>query len=110
MILATPFVLLATLLLVVYAKSCTDFVLPVSISARNGVFGGQGKITDNFDATKFAQNFTVIGHNYTNDILTGYTTVDDVFNISARFCTPTSSVQHKKTVQFLVHGLSFDKR
>ncbi|EIN11858.1 hypothetical protein PUNSTDRAFT_111881 [Punctularia strigosozonata HHB-11173 SS5] len=106
-----PFtILFVTLLSAAWAKHCTNFVLPVDISARNGVFGGQKKIEDNFDATKFAQNFTVIGHNYTNDILTGYATVRGRFNISAEFCVPTSSVQRKKTVQFLIHGLSFDKR
>jgi hypothetical protein len=101
---------LLSLLPVSWAKNCMDLLVRVPITARNGVFGGQSKILDNFDATQFAQNFTIVGRNYTDFILTGYETIQDTFNISARLCTPTTSVKPKQTIQFLIHGLTTDKR
>jgi hypothetical protein len=99
-----------SLLPISWAKNCTDLLVKVPIVARNGVFGGQSKILDNFDATQLAQNATVAGRNYTDFVLTGYETIQDTFNISAQLCRPTSSVKPKQTIQFLIHGATTDKR
>ncbi|EIN11666.1 alpha/beta-hydrolase [Punctularia strigosozonata HHB-11173 SS5] len=93
---------------VVPAKSCNEKIVPVSITARNAVFGNQKRLVDDLDVTYFIQNATTVGLNYTDQVTTGYTTIHDTYDISVRFCEPTAAVK-KSTVQVLTHGIGFDK-
>ncbi|KAI4177132.1 MAG: hypothetical protein LQ343_000614 [Gyalolechia ehrenbergii] len=104
-----PLFLTATLLATsVVAKQCTNITVPVSISARNGVFNIP-TLRGNADATTFAQNLTSIRGNFTEEALLGYATVTGVYDISAKFCKPETENGTNPTVQLLTHGLGFDK-
>ncbi|KAI9793600.1 MAG: hypothetical protein M1835_007152 [Candelina submexicana] len=94
----------------VSAKQCTNLTIPVDVSARNGIFNLAVPET-NQEATIFAQNFTSIrdGANLTASSLLGYNTTTGSFNISAKFCTPDNDNSTDPTVQFLTHGIGFDK-
>ncbi len=106
----TIFALAALLLSTVSAKQCTNVTIPVEISARNGIFNLAVPET-NQEATIFAQNFTSIrdGANLTQSSLIGYNTTTGSFNISAKFCKPDNENGTDPTVQFLTHGIGFDK-
>ncbi|KAI9808812.1 MAG: hypothetical protein M1827_007187 [Pycnora praestabilis] len=92
------------------AKVCTNMTIPVEISARNGIFN-LSVPQNNMEATIFTQNFTSImgGGNLTESSLLGYNTTTGTFNISAKFCTPNNGSGSNPTVQFLTHGIGFDK-
>lgn len=92
----------------VVAKQCTNITVPVSISARNGVFDIP-TLKGNADATTFAQNLTSIRGNFTEEALLDYATVTGIYNISAKFCKPDAESGTNPTVQILTHGLGFDK-
>lgn len=91
----------------VAAKTCMNMSVPVTISARTGVFNIAVPQT-NLDATTFAQNQTQQGRNFTETALLGYATTAGTYNISAEFCMP-SSTNTTTTVQILTHGIGFDK-
>ncbi|KAL9599351.1 MAG: hypothetical protein Q9219_003884 [cf. Caloplaca sp. 3 TL-2023] len=101
-------VTLALLAVSASAKQCTNLTVPVSISARNGVFNIP-TLRGNADATAFAQNLTSIRGNFTKDALLDYATISGVYDISAKFCKPDTENGTNPTVQVLTHGLGFDK-
>jgi len=106
------FTLLSTALLAgsAAAKQCRNFTVPVTISARTGVFGNSATIETSLDATTFAQNMTEQGQNYTAAALTGYKTTAGTYNISATYCVPSfSNASGIHAVQVLTHGIGFDK-
>ncbi|KAL8733293.1 MAG: hypothetical protein Q9181_003632 [Wetmoreana brouardii] len=90
------------------AKQCLNFTVPVSISARNGVFDIP-TLQGNADATTFAQNLTSIRGNFTEEALLDYATVSGIYDISVKFCKPDVENSTSPTVQVLTHGLGFDK-
>ena len=90
------------------AKQCSNLTIPVSISARNGVFNIP-TLQGNADATTFAQNLTSIRGNFTKEVLLDYATVTGVYDISAKFCKPDTENGTNPTLQILTHGLGFDK-
>ncbi|KAL8909560.1 MAG: hypothetical protein Q9171_005006 [Xanthocarpia ochracea] len=92
----------------VAAKQCLNITVPVSISARNGVFNIP-TLQGNADATTFAQNLTSIGGNFTQEALLSYATVVGEYDISVKFCKPDAENGTNPTVQVLTHGLGFDK-
>ena len=92
----------------VAAKQCLNMTIPVSISARNGVFNIP-TLQGNADATTFAQNLTSIGGNFTQEVLLSYATVVGEYDISVKFCKPDAAKGTSPTVQVLTHGLGFDK-
>lgn len=101
--------LAATLLTaLVVAKQCTNITVPVSISARNGVFNIP-TLRGNADATTFAQNLTSIRGNFTEEALLDYALVTGCYNISVKYCKPDAENGTNPTVQILTHGLGFDK-
>ncbi|MCJ1385851.1 hypothetical protein MMC17_008975 [Xylographa soralifera] len=100
-----PALVLASL---VSAKQCVNTTVPVTISARTGIFNIAVPQT-NLDAITFAQNLTQQGRNFTNDVLTGYATTSGTYDISTEFCMPDSSSSTMPTVQVLTHGIGFDK-
>jgi len=91
------------------AKVCTNVTVPVYINARQGVFDVP-TLQTNLDATRFAQNFTNIRGNFSEESLVGYQTVTGLYNISAKYCRPDGGSRPNATVQFLIHGIGFDKR
>ncbi|MCJ1393095.1 hypothetical protein MMC18_005967 [Xylographa bjoerkii] len=90
------------------AKQCINTTVPVTISARTGIFNIAVPQT-NLDAITFAQNLTQQGRNFTNEALTGYATTSGTYDISTEFCMPDSSNSTMPTVQVLTHGIGFDK-
>ena len=92
------------------AKSCTNLTVPVTISARTGVFNIPVPQT-NFDAPAFIQNQTQQGRNFTETALSGYATTPGTYDISAQFCTPSDmdTITTLPTLQVLTHGIGFDK-
>ncbi|KAL8729722.1 MAG: hypothetical protein Q9166_004550 [cf. Caloplaca sp. 2 TL-2023] len=104
------FLLVAPLVLAgsVAAKQCLNITVPVSISARNGVFNIP-TLQGNADATTFAQNLTSIRGNFTQEALLDYATVTGEYDISVKFCKPDTENGINPTVQILTHGLGFDK-
>ncbi|KAL8670558.1 MAG: hypothetical protein Q9168_004906 [Polycauliona sp. 1 TL-2023] len=92
----------------VMAKQCLNFTVPVSVSARNGVFNIP-TLQGNADATTFAQNLTSIRGNFTQEALLDYATVVADYDISVKFCKPDTENGTNPTVQILTHGLGFDK-
>lgn len=98
------------------ARTCQNITIPVTISARNGVFGGVATPQTNLDATTFAQNSTRQGMNGTAGALTGYATVSGTYSISSTFCMPSNMTMgasntsgSNPTVQVLTHGIGFDR-
>ena len=90
------------------AKMCTNMTVQVDISARTAVFD-VANVQNNIDATTFIQNLTRPGQNFTEVVLSGYTTTSGIYNISTQFCKPNASNVTDPTVQILTHGIGFDK-
>ena len=108
-------VTLACFLTATHAKICTNFTIPVNITTRTGIFGNVPPPVDGVAVTGFVQNLTTQGRNYTALALTDYATTAGIFNISAKFCHPDNAYTggndsgNGTTVQFLTHGIGFDK-
>ena len=90
-----------------HAAQCQNFTIPVTISARNGVFNVTNP-TNSIDSTNFALRMARQGSNYTQQSLTGYATVSGSYNIAATYCTPDSGTGN--VIQVLTHGIGFDRR
>lgn len=74
--------------------TCTDLTIPVTISANNALLGGisLGGLLGSLLTIVFGL------------------LVSGTFNINARYCEPEVFVASRQnTIQFLVHGLSYDK-
>ena len=52
---------------------------------------------------------TSIADNFTNTALTGYATVAGNYEIEATFCKPDGGEGSSPVVQFLPHGIGFDR-
>jgi hypothetical protein len=89
------------------AKSCLNVTIPVDISSRQGVFK-KFPIENNLDVTKFSQEATKNGQNYTDVLLEGYQTLQGSYKISAQYCYPEGDAK-SSVVQLLTHGVGFDK-
>ena len=89
------------------AKRCTNITIPVDVTARNGIFD-LSIPHSNFDMTRFALNLTSALGNFTKTSLAGYATVIGTAYISATFCAP-DAMPKKPVVQFLTHGIGYDK-
>lgn len=96
----------AALAFVSEAAKCQNLTIPVSISARNGVFNLAAP-SDTISATDFILNLSRQGHNYTKELLTGYNTISGNYEIAATYCEPDSGPA--KTLQVLTHGIGFDR-
>ncbi|KAK5078699.1 hypothetical protein LTR64_002887 [Lithohypha guttulata] len=96
----------AALTSVAAAARCQNLTIPISVSARNGVFN-QTNPTNAIEATNFALRMSRQGHNYTQESLTGYNTVSGNYQIAATYCEPDAGPG--KVVQVLTHGIGFDR-
>ena len=92
----------------VLAKYCQNFSVPVTVHARNGIFNVP-PLRDNQDVTTFFANFTKPGGNFSNEILLGYQTINKTYDISVKFCRPDTGYGRNSSLQFLIHGIGFDK-
>jgi pimeloyl-ACP methyl ester carboxylesterase len=88
------------------ARQCENMTIPVSISARNGVFSVSVPQT-NIDVTNFILDTTQQGGNYSQTVLTGYATVSSTYDLAATYCAPNAGAG--KTIQILTHGIGFDR-
>ena len=100
---------LAVLASSVTAKQCQTFLVPVTLCARNAIFNVP-PLHYNRDATTFFKNFLNPAGNFSNEVLLEYQTVDSTYEISVKFCRPDEGYGAAATVQFLTHGIGFDKR
>ena len=96
------------LLLPAAAKLCVNTTVPFKLSARNGVFDVP-ILQGNLDATTFSQNFTSNQGNFTQTALLNYATVTGNYEISAQYCKPDNGTGSGSVLQFLTHGIGFDK-
>ncbi|KEF52825.1 uncharacterized protein A1O9_11242 [Exophiala aquamarina CBS 119918] len=88
------------------ARKCQNITIPVSISARNGVFN-VATPQNNIDVTNLMLKMAKQESNYTAEVLTGYATVSGDYELAATFCTPDKGPG--KTLQILTHGVGFDR-
>lgn len=98
---------LTALTSVTNAANCQNLTIPVSVSARNGVFNLANPAT-NIDSIDFSLDLSRQGHNLTQELLAGYNTVSGNYEIAATYCEPDSGPG--KVVQILTHGIGFDRR
>lgn len=104
-----PWLTSALFATLVVAKHCQNFSVAVTVCARNGVFNVP-TLYNNYDVTAFFANVTNPSGNFSNEVLLGYETIDQTYEISVKFCQPDAGYGEDPTVQFLTHGIGFDKR
>ncbi|KAL1635543.1 hypothetical protein SLS56_001594 [Neofusicoccum ribis] len=90
-------------------KQCVVQTVPVDIEARNAVFDNSTTPHSNIDATWFVQNMTRQGHNFTNEVVQGFSTVKGTYQISTQLCWDDKTTADNATLQVLTHGIGFDK-
>lgn len=88
------------------ARQCSNFLIPVDITSRQGLFK-KVPVEDNLDVGAFAIRFNVFQKNYTAELLEGYQTLVGSYNISAQYCRPDGG--SGRVIQVLTHGIGFDK-
>lgn len=87
------------------ARQCSNFLIPVEISSRQGLFK-KVPVESNLDVGAFATKFVEYQNNYTAELLKGYQTLHKSYNISAQYCCTESG---SGKIQLLSHGIGFDK-
>jgi hypothetical protein len=98
----TPFLLAG----LAAARQCSNFIIPVDISSRQGQFK-EVPVEGNLDTGAFATRFNEYQTNYTATLLQGYQTLKGSYKISAQYCKPDKGSSGK--IQLLSHGIGFDK-
>lgn len=88
------------------ARQCTELSVEVPVISRNAVFNRTAP-TDDIEVTNFVLDLTRQGHNLTNEVLTGYATIEKNYTVAATYCEPDSGPS--KTIQLLTHGIGFDR-
>jgi hypothetical protein len=88
------------------ARQCSDFLIPVDISSRQGQFR-EVPVENNLDIGAFATRFVEYQGNYTATLLEGYQTLHGNYHVSAQYCRPDTG--SSGTIQVLTHGIGFDK-
>jgi hypothetical protein len=98
----------ASLAGVVSARVCQNVTVPVTITARNGVFDQEALTPrNNIDVTNIILAGTQQGHNATAEALKGYADVSGTYNLETTYCEPDSG--SPDVVQILTHGIGFDR-
>lgn len=87
-------------------RQCIDMTIEVPVVARNAVFNLTAP-KNNIEVTNFVLEQTRQGHDFTNEVLTGYSTIEDTYHVAATYCEPQSGPS--STVQLLTHGIGFDR-
>lgn len=96
----------AILATVASAKNCKNVTIPITASARNGVFNATVPTTE-IEITDLILNLAQQGANYSAATLTGYETVTGNFDIAATYCEPDAG--QSSALQILTHGIGFDR-
>ena len=90
----------------VTARQCKNLTIPISASARNGVFSLDAPRT-NIDVTNFILNLGQQGSNYTEEVLESHATFSGDYEIAATYCQPDKGAS--SVLQILTHGIGFDR-
>ena len=90
------------------SRPCAEFQLPVTVTARNGVFDVK-KAKTNIDVTAFAVDLDTYSSPNPAQRLLRNQTVSGTFNINAQLCVPTNGTK-RDHLQIATHGAAFDKR
>ncbi|KJZ70389.1 hypothetical protein HIM_10233 [Hirsutella minnesotensis 3608] len=88
------------------AKHCQNITVPLTISARNGVFNMETPKTE-IQVTNFILDLTAQGQNYTAKVITGYKTITGKYKLATTYCEPDKGRSDK--LQILTHGIGFDR-
>lgn len=88
------------------ARNCANLTVEVTVDARNAVFNLTAP-TNNIEVTNFILDFTRPGHNLTEEVLTGYATIQDTYLVAATYCEPDAGPSD--LVQLLTHGVGYDR-
>lgn len=88
------------------ARQCKNLTIPITASARNGVFSVDAPAT-NIDVTNFILNLGQQGGNYSEKVLESYTTYSGDYKIAATYCEPDKGPS--SVIQILTHGIGFDR-
>ncbi|PNY29728.1 Uncharacterized protein TCAP_00355 [Tolypocladium capitatum] len=99
-------VVLLALASAVAAKHCRNITVPISISARNGVFNIAPPKTE-AQVTDFFLELSKQNSNYTQSITNGYKTIKGDYQLAATYCEPDRG--SGDTLQILTHGVGFDR-
>jgi hypothetical protein len=78
---------LAAVTAISWAAQCQNMTIPVTISARNGVFNITNPL-NNIDTIDFSLRVARQGNNYTAESLEGYDTISGEYEIGATLCNP----------------------
>ncbi len=89
----------------VVAKQCKNFAIPITTSAQNPIWD-LPTFEDNLDATAFIQDLTRVNSSLAP---TGHQDITGTYNIEVSFCRPDTIKGSNNILQFLVHGMGFDK-
>ncbi|QIW98327.1 hypothetical protein AMS68_003845 [Peltaster fructicola] len=93
---------------VALAKKCQNITVPVTVSARQGVFDVDALTPhNNIDVTNFILNLSQQGKNYTANVLKGYNTTSGSYSLATTYCAPDNG--SPDVVQLLTHGIGFDR-
>lgn len=90
------------------AKICRDLVIPIEISCENNIYN-MPQLASNLDCTTFTQNLTNIGGTFPSSVFKGTRNITGRYNIGATFCHPDNQ-NTTYNLQFLTHGIGFDKK
>ncbi|KAJ5118784.1 hypothetical protein N7448_010490 [Penicillium atrosanguineum] len=101
--------LCALMVSAVSAKTCYNMTIPITATAENANFGGVETPQSNMDVTAFILDASRQGGSGTEDFLTGSKNVSGRYEISARYCMPSTASGNAPTLQILTHGMGFDK-
>jgi hypothetical protein len=88
------------------ARQCSQFLIPVEISSRQGQFN-EIPVETNLDTGAFAIRFSEFQGNYSDALLQDFQTLRGSYEISAQYCRPDNG--SSGTIQVLTHGIGFDK-
>ncbi|KAG5981195.1 hypothetical protein E4U55_003203 [Claviceps digitariae] len=89
------------------AMKCWNMTIPISISARNGVFDLKPP-TAEFDLTALFLDISRPGNNATARYLKDYATVSGDYKLAATYCEAAARCS-RDTLQILTHGVGFDR-
>jgi hypothetical protein len=89
------------------ARHCRNLTVPVTISARNGVFDRRVAPTTDVEVTNLRLDLTQPGHNLSAEVPEDYATVGGTYKLAATYCEPDGGPG--KALQILTHGIGFDR-
>lgn len=88
---------------------CVAGNVPVSVSATNVDFDF-GDLSNQTVVTNTAVEIVQVNTTFVNQAIKGNATISSTFNINAKLCFPVNSNNtQSSTIQFLTHGIAFDK-